>query len=261
MSCNRKFFSSIPGVLVLFLLLVAWTLPAHAERQQLSNRAGGQYLAASSGEYADFPAANTRGYPPRQHNAYEDRDYADKRGNRNKANTRTYNDGYSSGQYGDREPVTRQKPYSGSRGESYSTGSQGNRRFQENRGTVTEKRRYYNGERIPQSSGAQGNRSYAQDRGSANGQRRYSRSRKTPYSSEYRASGKPADSQSRHTRDTSLDDAVSRVRRQSEGRVLSAETVRKNNREEHRVRVITDDGRVRRYRMDAETGDILPRKP
>jgi len=36
--------------------------------------------------------------------------------------------------------------------------------------------------------------------------------------------------------------------------------VRKDSREEHRVRIITDDGRVRRYRLDAQTGNLLPKK-
>ena len=222
MSGNRKFVSNTSSGLALLMLLAAWVLPAHAVRQHegrqsVSVRAGEQHLIARNGDYADYPASNTRRYPPRHNEGNGNREYADKRNNR--------------------------------------------RRYVEDREAVTEKRRYYNGKRAPYSTGPQGNRSYAQDRGPVNGQRQYPRGRKAPNSSEYRGNTKPVDGYSRRQQDTSLDDAISRVRRQSEGRVLSAETVRQNDREEHRVRVITDDGRVRRYRMDAQTGDILPRRP
>lgn len=51
-----------------------------------------------------------------------------------------------------------------------------------------------------------------------------------------------------------LDQAVSGA----PGRVLSAETQRFEGRSEHRLRVLTDDGRVRRLRIDAQTGQRLP---
>ncbi len=53
-------------------------------------------------------------------------------------------------------------------------------------------------------------------------------------------------------RRTSLDEAVSDARERYPGRVISAETRRKDGREYHNVRILTGDGRVRRYRIDAD---------
>ena len=55
-------------------------------------------------------------------------------------------------------------------------------------------------------------------------------------------------------RGISLDEAVSRARRQSDGKILSAETVRVDGRRVHRIKILTPDGRVTRVEMDAETG-------
>ena len=55
-------------------------------------------------------------------------------------------------------------------------------------------------------------------------------------------------------RRTSLEQAVSEARDRHPGRVLSAETQRRNGRESHNIRILTDDGRVRRLNMDAESG-------
>lgn len=55
----------------------------------------------------------------------------------------------------------------------------------------------------------------------------------------------------------SLEEAVSEARGQ--GRVLSARTQRNNGRETHNVRILTRDGRVQRLRIDAESGNPLPR--
>jgi uncharacterized membrane protein YkoI len=52
----------------------------------------------------------------------------------------------------------------------------------------------------------------------------------------------------------SLDQAVSEAREQYNGRVLSAETQRQDGRESHRIRILTDDGHVKRLRIDAESG-------
>ncbi len=92
------------------------------------------------------------------------------------------------------------------------------------------------------------------------GGRSYYKGKRAPYSSESSGNNRPSAGRAGNRRETSLDDAISRVREQSQGRVLSAETVQQDNRNEHRVRIITDDGRVRRYRMDAETGNVLPRR-
>ncbi len=51
-------------------------------------------------------------------------------------------------------------------------------------------------------------------------------------------------------RNLSLDEAVNSVRRETRGRVLSAE----QRGSEYRIRIITDNGKVRRLRIDPETG-------
>lgn len=55
-------------------------------------------------------------------------------------------------------------------------------------------------------------------------------------------------------RRTSLDQAVNEARDRYPGRVLSAETQRESGRESHRIRILTNDGRVKRLEMDAESG-------
>lgn len=52
----------------------------------------------------------------------------------------------------------------------------------------------------------------------------------------------------------SLDEAVSEARDRYNGRVLSAETQRNNGRESHRIRILTNEGRVKRLNIDAESG-------
>jgi len=49
----------------------------------------------------------------------------------------------------------------------------------------------------------------------------------------------------------SLDQAVQQVRRTTNGRVLSAQTVTQQGKRVHRVKVLTDDGRVRTVEMTA----------
>ena len=58
----------------------------------------------------------------------------------------------------------------------------------------------------------------------------------------------------------SLDEAVSRVRRQTNGKILSAETLVVDGRSVHRIKVLTDNGRVRRLQLDAASGGRLPRR-
>jgi hypothetical protein len=53
---------------------------------------------------------------------------------------------------------------------------------------------------------------------------------------------------------TSLDQAVSRARRQTKGQVLSAETIRVDGRKIHRIKVLTTNGRVKRINIDAIPG-------
>lgn len=48
---------------------------------------------------------------------------------------------------------------------------------------------------------------------------------------------------------TSLGEAVERVRRQYNGRIVSAETRVSGNREVHHVKVLTEDGKVKTVRI------------
>lgn len=50
---------------------------------------------------------------------------------------------------------------------------------------------------------------------------------------------------------SSLDNAVRQAREKSNGRVISAETREKNGRQYYNIRILTNDGKVRRYRFDA----------
>jgi len=61
-------------------------------------------------------------------------------------------------------------------------------------------------------------------------------------------------------RRTSLDEAVSEARGRHPGRVLSAETDRRGGRDSHKIRILTQDGRVKRLRMDAESGRFQNRE-
>ena len=47
----------------------------------------------------------------------------------------------------------------------------------------------------------------------------------------------------------SLSEAVEQVRRQTKGRILSAETRVKGNREVHHIKVLTKDGRVKTHKV------------
>lgn len=60
-------------------------------------------------------------------------------------------------------------------------------------------------------------------------------------------------------RRTSLEQAVNEARDRYPGRVLSAETERRDGRESHQIRILTDDGRVKRLRIDAESGGQQPK--
>lgn len=54
----------------------------------------------------------------------------------------------------------------------------------------------------------------------------------------------------------SLEQATQMVRESTGGQVLRAETKRDKGRVVHRIRVLTEDGRVRTWHVDAETGRI-----
>lgn len=53
-------------------------------------------------------------------------------------------------------------------------------------------------------------------------------------------------------RSRSLDNAVNRIRKETNSRVLSAETRSVDGRRVHVIRVLTEDGRVKRLRVDAD---------
>ena len=57
-----------------------------------------------------------------------------------------------------------------------------------------------------------------------------------------------------------LDEAVSRARRQSDDKILSAETVRIDGRRVHRIKVLTSRGRVKHVQIDADTGRPAARR-
>ena len=62
-------------------------------------------------------------------------------------------------------------------------------------------------------------------------------------------------------RRTSLEQAVSEARDRYPGKVLSAETDRRGGQESYNIRILTDDGRVKRLHIDAESGRFERRKP
>ena len=54
-----------------------------------------------------------------------------------------------------------------------------------------------------------------------------------------------------------LDNAVTRAKEQYKGRVISAETNKRNGKQTHKIRILTDDGRVRRLNVDQQTGEYV----
>ena len=57
----------------------------------------------------------------------------------------------------------------------------------------------------------------------------------------------------------SQNEAVSRARQKHNGKVLSAETLRVDGRKVYRVKILTKDGRVKRTRIDARSGQPVSR--
>ncbi|MES9899442.1 MAG: hypothetical protein ABW148_10510 [Sedimenticola sp.] len=57
---------------------------------------------------------------------------------------------------------------------------------------------------------------------------------------------------------TGLGRAVSRLRKSTGGRVLSAETEEQEAGPVHYIRILTREGKVRRFRVDGESGRRLP---
>ncbi len=65
-----------------------------------------------------------------------------------------------------------------------------------------------------------------------------------------------------HEKDrVTLDHAVQKARSRYNGRVISAETVGAEEGSTHNIRILTNDGHVRRLRVDSTTGEyVMPRK-
>jgi len=61
---------------------------------------------------------------------------------------------------------------------------------------------------------------------------------------------------SHDTEAVSLDEAIALVREKSGGKVLRADTKQSGERRIHEIRVLTDDGHVRTYVVDARTGRV-----
>ena len=58
-----------------------------------------------------------------------------------------------------------------------------------------------------------------------------------------------------------LDHAVKKARSRYNGRIISAETVGAEDDRTYNIRILTDDGRVRRLRVDPSTGKyVKPRR-
>lgn len=71
---------------------------------------------------------------------------------------------------------------------------------------------------------------------------------------------RPADQGARRGRSAlSLDGAVESIRNDKGGRVLSADSVRRKGRDVHRIKILTDEGRVRNLYMDPKTGKQIRR--
>ena len=63
-------------------------------------------------------------------------------------------------------------------------------------------------------------------------------------------SQRPPSSSSRY----SIDEAVALVKKKTDGRVLRAETLRRDERTVYRIRILTADGDIRTINVDAEEG-------
>ena len=57
--------------------------------------------------------------------------------------------------------------------------------------------------------------------------------------------------------EVSLDDAVEIVRKRYGGRVISASTRKDNGRKVHVIKILSDEGRVRTVRVDADSGKLM----
>lgn len=70
--------------------------------------------------------------------------------------------------------------------------------------------------------------------------------------SSYRYAEYKNERQSSNKKATSLNDAVDQVKRDTGGRILSAQTVNKGGKRVHRIKVLTPDNRVRIVNINAD---------
>lgn len=75
-----------------------------------------------------------------------------------------------------------------------------------------------------------------------------------PTSAGYREKSEQIRKQRVSERSMSLDEVVNQIRRETDGRILSAE----ESDSEYRIRVLTGEGKVRRLLVDPATGNIIP---
>lgn len=68
--------------------------------------------------------------------------------------------------------------------------------------------------------------------------------------------GPPGDGSPAPVRQLSLDEAVAIVLERTGGRVVRADPAQQGDRLVYHIRVLTGEGRVRTYRVDAATGDV-----
>ncbi len=61
--------------------------------------------------------------------------------------------------------------------------------------------------------------------------------------------------------DLSLGEAVTRAQQETNGQVLSAESVRRDRRTEYRIKVLTPEGHVRLMSIPATGEDVRPSSP
>lgn len=76
-----------------------------------------------------------------------------------------------------------------------------------------------------------------------------------PQGGVFSPAGKPIAQEGAGAQD--LDTAVARIRKQTGGRVLAAETRFIDGRPVHVIRILTPQGKVRNYQIDARTGRQL----
>jgi hypothetical protein len=70
----------------------------------------------------------------------------------------------------------------------------------------------------------------------------------------HQAAAMPIAAERRPGEEVTLEEAVEQVRKETGGRILSAETVKSNGRRVHRIKVLTPDRRVRVVNVDADSG-------